>query len=149
MARAALVSCVAFMICLTAQATQAFQSPDVEKLLKSGTCRNCDLAGALLETESLNGIDVTGANLVAATFDGASLKDAVFRNADLAGVDFGEANLTRADLRESVLTGAILRDTNLTAANLTGAEMSGVMTADTIFCRTVMPSGEVRNPDCS
>lgn len=130
-------------------AAWAYDSEDLEKLLKTKSCRQCDLAGALLEGKDLSQTTILASNLTAATFDGANLAGAAIKRSDLTGVDFSEANLTNADLGKSRLTGAIMRGTDLTGADLSSARLNGVLAVDVTYCRTTMPSGHVRNPNCS
>lgn len=130
-------------------AAWAYVSEDLEKLLKTKSCRQCDLAGALLEGKDLSQATIFASNLTAATFDGANLTGAAIKRSDLSGTDFSDANLTNADLGQSRLTGAIMRDTDLTGADLSNARLNGVLAVDVIYCRTIMPSGHVRNPNCS
>lgn len=127
---------------------QAFDREDAEKLKATNRCEACDLAGVLMHGADLSGAVMSQSNLTAASFDDANLTGATIREADLSGADLGEANLTRAKLQGSNLAGAFLHRTNLTGANLTDANMEAAMTSGVIYCRTTMPSGQIRRPEC-
>jgi len=72
-------------------------------LAAGAACPNVNLAGAKLERQVLNGINLKGANLQGANFDSASL-----RNADLSGANLQGAYLASADLQGARLEGANL-----------------------------------------
>lgn len=139
---------IAIMAVASASTSYAFKANDAEKLRNKNSCQNCALAGILMHGEDLSGAVMTGSNLTAASFDEANLTNANLQRTDLGGADFSEANLTNAKPQDSNLSGAFIRRTNLTGANLTGADMDAAMVANVIYCRTTMPSGEVRRPNC-
>ena len=69
---------------------------NIKKLIKTSTCKGCNLQGA-----DLSGVNLEGAYLVL-----ANLSDA-----NLAGANLTNANLTGANLAEVILTGAVLCNT--------------------------------------
>jgi uncharacterized protein YjbI with pentapeptide repeats len=89
----------------------AAQPADIQRLLQSGACPGCNLAGADLSDTHLIGADLREANLQGANLAGANLE-----GADLTGADLRGAQLTK-----TYLTNASLNRSNLANANLTGA----------------------------
>jgi hypothetical protein len=78
-----------------------YEEDNLQKLLNTLSCRNCDL-----RREDLSGANLSGANL---------------HGAELAG-----ANLERADLSNVDLSGAFLGGVILYGANLSGTDLEGV-----------------------
>lgn len=106
-----------------------------KSLLASKSCPGCDLFQAQLGSSQLWGANLEGAYLKGADFNSADLREANLKKAVLVRADFStDVKLQRADLTEADLTGA-----NLGTANLNG----------TIFCRTKMPDGSMRNDNCT
>ena len=104
-------------------AAQAANPEHIRQLLRTHTCRNCDLSGANLSTLSLAG---------------ANLKRANLSNALLNQTDLSRANLSNANL-----TGADLTGVNLQGANLKRANLAGVTSLD------ACPSGQASSSsDC-
>jgi tetratricopeptide (TPR) repeat protein len=85
--------------------SQAESLSDLNQLLNTKKCSQCDLSNSGLVQANLIGVDLAQANLI--------------------GANLSQANLTGADLRGTNLTGASLYGANLTGANLTGANLSG------------------------
>ncbi len=96
---------------------------DMQKLLSTKNCQQCDLSGAGLVMNDLTGAKLGGANLVGANFSRANLTGADLRGANLTGASLHGANLMGADLRGANLTGADLRSTYLVNANLQGVDV--------------------------
>ncbi len=94
------------------------------KLIKTNSCRGCDLAGVNLNRVDLSNADLEGADLSQAKMYLANLTKANLRNANLRGVSFGGADLADADLR-----GADLRGTSLAGAYLGGTLLDGMLIA--------------------
>jgi uncharacterized protein YjbI with pentapeptide repeats len=95
------------------------------KVLSNSACTN------RIFSQSLAGINLSGASLsqiilVGANLEKTDLSDAVLIGANLAGANLTDANLTGANLAGANLTGANLTGTNLTGANLTAANLTGV-----------------------
>lgn len=95
-----------------------------EKLIKTNSCKGCDLAGVNLNRADLSNADLEGADLSQAKMYLVNLTKANLRNADLRGVSFGGADLADADLR-----GADLRGTSLDGAYLGGTLLDGMLVA--------------------
>ena len=88
---------------------------DLDKLIKTGECLECDLTGA----------DLTNADLTEANLGNADLTEANLGSADLYEADLSRANLTRANLRGADLRWVDLTGADLTEANLIGASLAG------------------------
>jgi uncharacterized protein YjbI with pentapeptide repeats len=93
---------------------------NVDKLIETKSCPECDLSDA----------NLSGANLSGAILFLTNLSDADLTNANLYGADLQAANLTEANLTGADLTGADLAETDLTGANLEGAILDGATGAD-------------------
>ncbi len=122
------------------------QNPqDLQQLLSTQDCPQCDLRNAGLVHARLAGANLRGANLVRANlsqsdlmgvdFSGANLTGVSLVGANLSGANLTGANLTGADLRGAFLTGAQLEGATLTNANLRGAYdvPSTVVTVDELL----------------
>ena len=84
---------------------QAESLSDLNQLLNTNKCLQCDLSSSGLVQ--------------------ADLKRADLIQADLAGANLSQANLAGANLTGADLSGASLHGANLTGANLTGANLNG------------------------
>jgi hypothetical protein len=82
------------------------------------------LDGANLTRANLDGANLDGANLTRASLDGANLYGASLTRASLDGANLYGANLTRANLDGANLYGASLTRANLDGANLYGANLT-------------------------
>ncbi len=69
------------------------RSKQVQQLIKTHQCPDCDLRGANLQGLDLRGVNLTGANLA-----GANLSSTKLANANLNGANLQAANLEQADL---------------------------------------------------
>ena len=81
-------------------AVRAANPTQVQKLLNSGDCENCDLSEASLYNYVLDGVDLTGANLRAAALQGSKLN-----SANLSNVKGDRANLALVQLKGANLQG--------------------------------------------
>jgi uncharacterized protein YjbI with pentapeptide repeats len=95
---------------------KSFNREQLDRLLKTEKCKECDLAGA-----NLAGLDLRGGN-----FEGANLKGADLQNADLRGIIALRADFESADLQNADLQKAFLAEANLKGANLKKADLRGV-----------------------
>ena len=86
----------------------AERKSDVERLISTNQCQQCDLSQANLADAKLEGADLLGANLQKANLRGANLK-----GADLSSANLIEADLSGADLRDTKLHSTTLRKANL------------------------------------
>ena len=82
-----------------------------------------------LESVSLPGADLRGAQLIRADLVGADLRGAGLDHAQLAGAKLGRAQLEAALLRWADLAGADLTDADLRGADLSWARLEGVSLA--------------------
>ncbi|MGB0560861.1 MAG: pentapeptide repeat-containing protein [Spirulinaceae cyanobacterium] len=103
---------------------------DVQQLLETNQCVNCDLSGAELAGVNLFGANLVNANLANADLSGANLGnvnliDANLSDANLAGAYLYEARLDDATLDRANLSGAYLREQDLSNTSLDGAQLQG------------------------
>jgi uncharacterized protein YjbI with pentapeptide repeats len=113
----------------------AAQPADIQRLMQSGACPGCDLAGADLSDTHLIGADLREANLQGANLSGANLEGADLTGADLRGAQMVKtyltnASLNRSNLAQANLTGAIAfyadtRGANLSHLTIAGAQIYG------------------------
>lgn len=82
---------------------------DIQQLLQTNACENCDLAGA-----NLRGLDLQGAQL-----QGANLQGTLLNFSDLTRADLSGANLQGAEISGTTFQGANLRGADLTDAIVT------------------------------
>lgn len=115
--------------------SDANKQRNLEKLLKTKECRNCDLTGvnlsganlsnAKLYDANLKGAVLSRANLYHAKLRNSSLADAKLDNANLYQANLSNADLEKADLTKANLAQADLENTNLGKANLSNAFLAG------------------------
>lgn len=118
---------------------QAWDEADINALMETGICENCDLTSA----------DLRWANVYAAELGGSpNLVDARMNGSDLSGANLYGANLEGAKLVGAKLTGANLAWTSLIGADLTGSDLADAKLTGAIFCDTVMPDGSRNNTNC-
>ena len=94
-------------------ATSIEVQENIDTLVRTNTCAECNLSGAELNRLDLSGADLRGADLSNATFfltdlSGADLRGAVMRGTQLGGADLAGADLRQADLRGVRIAGAYL-----------------------------------------
>ena len=104
---------------------------DLNQLLSTKQCSQCDLSNAGLVQANLTGADLTQANLVGANLSQANLTGVNLRGANLTGTSLHGANLTGANLTGANLTGtdlgnAFLGNANLSEVDLDAANLEGV-----------------------
>jgi tetratricopeptide (TPR) repeat protein len=116
---------LAIVVLLTAIAVpvQAENLSDLNQLLGTKKCPQCDLSNTGLVQADLTGSHLAGANLAGANLSQANLKGADLRGADLAGTSLYGANLTGANLTDANLTGTDLRNAYVDRANLTRVDL--------------------------
>lgn len=93
---------------------------NLDILIKTKSCKNCDLSGLNLTRMDLSGADLEGADLSQSKLQLVNLQQANLKNANLSGALFGGADLGDADLR-----GADLRGAHLDGAYMLGALLDG------------------------
>tara|TARA_Y100000031_G_scaffold22616_1_gene23705 strand:- start:535 stop:5526 length:4992 start_codon:yes stop_codon:yes gene_type:complete len=126
-----------------------------KKLVQTGACPRCnlagvDLSGVALECPDLTEADLTGANLSGvkfgrpqeqdsitkawyytpgkcANFTRALLNESNFTEASLVLADFTSAEMKSVNFSKSMLWGAIFRENRLAGVNLSGADITGVV----------------------
>ncbi len=94
-------------------ATSIEVQENIDTLVRTNKCAECNLSGAELNRLDLSGADLRGADLSNATFfladlSGADLRGAVMRGTQLGGADLAGADLRQADLRGVRIAGAYL-----------------------------------------
>ena len=107
---------LASSVILTFETSHAFNPEDLQRLMKTGDCIDCDLSGAVLIHMKLSGANLAGANLsganltdsylVGANLEGANLSNAILISASLAGANLFRAKLGRSNLMYMDLSGA-------------------------------------------
>jgi tetratricopeptide (TPR) repeat protein len=105
----------------------AAKPQDIQKLLSSKQCSQCDLSNAGLVFANLTGADLSGANLTGTNLSRATLQGADLRGANLTGASLVGANLIGAKLDGANLSAADLRSAYLTGATLDGASLENTM----------------------
>ncbi|MEE4165610.1 MAG: pentapeptide repeat-containing protein [Desulfocapsaceae bacterium] len=108
---------------LHAAGTSVEIQENIDTLVQTKACVDCNLAGAELNRLDLSGADLRGADLSNATFFLADLSQADLRGAILRGTQFGGADLADADLRQ-----ADLRGVKIAGAYLVGCRIDGTFT---------------------
>jgi len=98
---------------------------DLEKLLKTNRCMECNLSRADLSGKNLKGAHLERANLAGANLYKATLEKANLKETDLAGANLEKTDLEDADLYKANLSGANCKEANFTNAALDGANLSG------------------------
>lgn len=111
--------------------SQAESLSDLNQLLNTKKCSQCDLSNSGLVQANLIGVDLAQANLVGANLSQANLTGADLRGTNLTGASLYGANLTGANLTGANLLGTDLRNayvanTNLTSVNLDSAHLEGI-----------------------
>ena len=99
---------------------------DLNQLLNTKKCSQCDLSNAGLVQANLTGSDLVQANLTGANLSQANLMGANLTGANLTGVSLYGANLTGANLTGANLAGADLRNAYVGNANLAGVDLDSV-----------------------
>ena len=120
---------------------------DLDKLIETNSCQVCDLSGAELQDAGLAGANLAGANLSGADLSRADLSRADLTGANLAGANLSGAELQDADLREANLTGAVLVGANLTEADLTGANLTNADLMDADLTRADLNGVDLTGAD--
>jgi len=101
---------------------------NLKTLIKTKSCRGCDLSGLIFNRMDLAGVDLEGADLTMSKFYLANLAGANLQNCTLNGTIFGGADLGDADLR-----GADMRGVSLDNAYLGGTRLEGEFIATKPF----------------
>ncbi|MEM8720857.1 MAG: pentapeptide repeat-containing protein [Cyanobacteria bacterium P01_G01_bin.39] len=104
---------------------------DLNQLLRTKQCPQCDLSNAGLVQADLTGASFVEANLAGANLSQANLQGADLTGANLVGTSLHGANLTGANLTGANLAGTDLRnaymgDANLTEVDLDSAHLEGI-----------------------
>lgn len=103
--------------------TQAESLSDLNQLLSTKKCAQCDLTNVGLVQADLTGADLTQADLTSANLSQANLTGANLTGANLAGTSLYGANLTGANLTGVNLAGTDLRNAYLGNTNLAGVDL--------------------------
>jgi len=127
------------------------QRANLQKAILAST----DLQIANLQEADLQGANLSNANLHTANFIKANLLEANLSNTNLYGANLQEANLQRVLFLQSNLQTAKFLQANLQEAdlsmsylgnaNLTGANINGTTLESTIFYKTIMPDGKLKD----
>jgi Pentapeptide repeats (8 copies) len=127
------------LVMVPAWSAKADPAKDLQKLLTTNRCENCDLSGvnligidlsnaqlqgAKLNAANLSGADLSGANLTKVSAVGTSLMGANLQKTTLVKASLIYANLAKAQLNDAVLQGTDLQGANLVGADLNGAKIT-------------------------
>jgi Pentapeptide repeats (8 copies) len=131
------------LVLVPAWSAQADPAKDLQKLLTTNRCEQCDLSGVSLIGLDLNGAQLQGAKLNAANLSGADLSGANLTGVSAVGTSFVGANLQKtvlvkasliyANLAKAQLNNALLQNTDLQGANLVGADLNGAKVTGSDF----------------
>lgn len=126
-----LLSVITGLITITVFPVCAESLGDLNQLLSTKQCSQCDLSNAGLVQANLSGANLLQANLAGANLSQANLSGANLTGANLAGTSLYGANLTGANLTGANLTGTDLRNayvgnTNLSQVDLDSANVEGI-----------------------
>ena len=94
-----------------ANSASAFDPDDLQKLLTTKECRECDLGDANLYGAILEGANLYHANMKGASMFGAYLQGSNLESSDLEGADLSAANLESADLKFTYMNGVTFCNT--------------------------------------
>lgn len=103
-----------------------FKTADVEKFIKDGDCRGCDLSHARILHHYAAWSHLENANLSHVNLTGSNLQLSYMHKANLSGADLTGTSLAGADLSDADLSGADLTLANLHTANVTGTNICNV-----------------------
>ncbi|MGD1938086.1 MAG: pentapeptide repeat-containing protein [Cyanophyceae cyanobacterium] len=102
---------------------------DVQTLLQTNACVQCNLRGAGLVYGNLQGADLRGADLRGANLSRANLRYADLRGANLEGATLFGSDLSAAQLQSARMGGSDLREAMLYGADMTGTDVRQAMLA--------------------
>ena len=147
--KAACNVCFAYILILPAvhpQVAYGYEEADVQRLIKTNNCKNCDLqdadlSGMKLDRAFLRYAEMQKANLEGvhmnfADFIAANMRKANLKGANLEGANFMHTKLEGADLSEANLRGTDMRDARLSGTNLSNAD---VQEADFMWAKGLTP----------
>jgi uncharacterized protein YjbI with pentapeptide repeats len=120
-----------FPLLSLATPARAENSEQVERLLKTNQCPNCDLSNADLEDANLFGANLVNANLAGANLQGANLGaanliDANLTNANLSNAYLYQATVKNTNLSNSILVNSYWREANFENVDLRNANLEGI-----------------------
>ena len=123
--------------------------PDAIIDLSGANLQAASLIEANLEDATLHRVDLSRANLEEANFVGADLFKSILKNADLRKSDCYEAILCEANLYEANLMEADLSRANLTGADLFGADLSEAKLIETHLVGADLSRADLTGADLS
>jgi uncharacterized protein YjbI with pentapeptide repeats len=131
---------IIFIVLVFLATVYDFSSADMDKVLSTKQCQNCDLtmedlSGTTLAEVDLSNANLSGAKLTKTDLSNANLTGANLTEADLSNANLFGANLTNANLLKANLFGANLTDANLTGAHMFGANFSNALWTDGTICK--------------
>ena len=106
------------------------RTANIQRLMITNQCYECDLVGADLSNAHLIGADLRGAVLTGANFSWSNLEGADLEGATLTGADFTGSFLTNASLANTNLDNvnfsqAILHDVDVAGASMENLNLAG------------------------
>jgi len=112
-----------------------YEEADVQRLIKTNNCKNCDLQDAdlsgikldraFLRYAEMQKANLEGAHMTFADFIAANMREANLKGANLEGANFMHTKLEGADLSETNLRGTDMRDARLSGTDLSDADVQG------------------------
>lgn len=110
-----------------------YEEADVQRLLKTNNCRDCDLQGAdlsdvkldraFLRYAEMQEVNLEGAQMPFADFIAANMRMTNLKGANLEGANFMHTKLEGANLSETNLRGTDMRDARLSETDLSNADV--------------------------
>jgi Pentapeptide repeats (8 copies) len=114
---------------------------NLETLIRTRRCSNCNLVGANLRNANLENADLRGANLRGARGHNTQLSGADLSGADLRGFNDAYLSAQGANLRGANLEGADLSAANLRGADLSNVDLSNVRLDRADLSGAILPKG--------
>lgn len=122
---------------------------NVERLLETNECPECDLRNADLTDANLIGANLEGANLEGANLAEVNLTRAYLLGANLKDTDLQQGNLNNATLMFASLKNADLTQASLKAANFTNANLQNANLTQAKLNRRGLNITQFQNADLS
>ncbi|GAX62565.1 low-complexity protein [Candidatus Scalindua japonica] len=117
------------------QMAYGYEEADVQRLINTNNCRDCDLQSADLSSFKLDRAflryaemqkaNLEDADLAFADFIAANMRESNLKGANLEGANFMHTKLEGANLSETNLQRTDMRDARLSGTNLSNADVQG------------------------
>lgn len=121
---------------MLAQGMRTLQGMDLTGAdLSALDLRGVDFSGAWLESANLSHANISGANFTAAVLAHADMRDSIAIGADFTSANLGRASMAGAVFDEAQFLGAMLTGCNFDGTQCRGARMGGAAWLDTQWGR--------------